>query len=199
MEILSAADLRNVLRARLFVLGLRGFVRIAPPGGELLVTDAFRHTGDLDGWDSSSFEEEKGQLRSVGFVVKKEHGLVYCSPDEGWLDRLQGDWGRMLTSFQSCRQVELLVARSLAERLLRCDPVKKPSEAGRQLILEALRLPNPEPAGWSAVDALRPQIATMLRQHDRSGMRETGMLLAARIASSRDTGKRRENAPQRSV
>ena len=202
MAILSAADLRTEARSLLFAAGFRGFVRIASPGGELLVTDVLRyaekrHGGNrhtpigvysesLTGTDVfGSACREWGlparMLKEAGFYARKENGLLYISPDNTRLHKLAGEWEDGAADFDLEGWDNLTPVRALAARLLRCSALKEWTPAGRQLLLETLRLSDPSCTGWPAADSLRAGIAEMLRLHDRSGMHEAGALLAARL------------------
>ena len=205
---LCAADFRDLARTRLSEAGFRGFVRAAPAGGELLVTDVCRYAGKAAsacgaqpagvcrrGTKAPSApatvyaarpvgkpgaDAARERLVSAGFVLREERGLLFFSPGEAWLDRLAEDWEK--SPLPADGWDGLTPARALAARLLRRRRAAERTAAGRQLLLEALRLPPPAPEGWPAADALRPEIARMLGRGDASGMRETGALLSARLA-----------------
>ncbi len=202
MMVLCAADLRDEARFLLKNAGFQGFVRIAAPGRKLLVTDAHRHIAEFDGYnpdlesDNNVFspidsslnsmrhtkQSLKQYLKAGGFTVCEERGLLFFSPDETHLHELAEKWDNMRFAFLATAWDGFRPARALSERLLRCNPTVKWTSAGEQLILEGLRLPAPASTDWPELEGLRPRIAEMLRLHDRSGMRETGALLAVRLA-----------------
>ena len=176
MDVLSAAALRDLARDALLAAGFRGFVRVAPAGGPLLVTDAGRRAGPAGPEDA---------LRAAGFPAERaENGLLFFSPEEGLLRALAESWtGQVPAGFSAEGDGALLPARSLAARLLRAAPAGEWTAAGWQLLLEALRLPDPSGNGWPEAETLRPRLARMLREGDRSAMRETGALMAARLSA----------------
>ena len=202
MMVLCAADLRDEARILLKNAGFRGFVRIASTGRELLVTDAHRHFTEMEsnnpnfGSDRNVFSpidssinsmhyikiRLKEYLKAGSFAVHEEGGLLYFSPDETRLRELAEEWEKIHSAFPAKEWDGLTPARALSERLLRCNPTANWTSAGRQLILEGMRLPAPASTDWPELEGLRLRIAEMLRLHDRSGMRETGALLAARLA-----------------
>lgn len=175
MEVLSAAVIRDEVRRLFQAAALSGFVRIAPAGEALLVSDVIRRASPAHRADCEAL------LQDRGFTWQERAGLLYFSPAAGQLQKLAG---KLDVSAFERRMREKAVpceADALAERLLRCPPQTAWSLEGTQLLLEALRLPAPTAKGWPETDMLRPGLALMLRRHDRSAMHETGRVLAVRL------------------
>ena len=173
MAHLSAAGLRDEVREAMLAQGLCGFVRIAPEGGPLLVTDCMRRAG------AQAREGFLEALEGRGLLLCEHEGLLFLSPGR---DCLQ-DIVRRAESVPACEDIDwrspLAPAQSFAQRLLR-DSIVPMSDRGEALLAEVLRLPDPQ-GGWPALDRLRPRVAVMLREHDRGGLHEAGALLWARL------------------
>lgn len=208
MVIFSATDLRDEARLLLKMADVHGFVHIAPSGGELLVTDALRYVGISQGGtfptiygsndevltEDTAYRRTQYELhrltkilRDAGFKMCKMRDLLFFSPDEIKIYRNVLEWKKFVTAFSTVTWDDLTSARSLAARLLCHHQTVRWTPEGRQLLLEALRLPDPALTGWPAADILRPRIAEMLRLKDHSGMYETGTLLVARMKAIEDS------------
>lgn len=165
---MTAAGLRDRAREAMLAAGGRGFVRFLPPGGALLVTDAPRRCGD-----EAAYARLEEAMEGAGFACTACGGLMELTPRDELLRALTAqppviDWTSPMHPVQA-----------LACRFLAADRAPL-SPAGRQLILEALRLCwQPREKVWAGLDALRAQAAAMLRAGDRSGLHETGAVLAA--------------------
>ena len=167
MARVTALSLRNAAREAMLAAGGRGFVRFLPLGGALLVTDANRRCAD---------ENEKaaliGALEHAGFDCCARGGLLELTPQDdvlcriGYDEEAEIDWSSPLHPVQA-------LGRRWHNR------EKQPlSDAGRQLILEALRL-SWQPVGKTqeGIEMLRAQGAVMQRTGDTSGMHEAGAIL----------------------
>ena len=164
-------SLRAMAREALLHAGGRGFMRFAPSGGALLITDAPRHCGE-----EADRRRLCGALRTAGFLCREEGGLWMLSPDDALLGRLGAAWqeGPPLVDWDGL----LEPAQELAARFLKEEPLPM-SRSGRQLALEMLRLLwQDERRVLTGLDGIRARAAEMLREGDRSGMREAGACLA---------------------
>lgn len=169
----AASALRAHARNVIFAAGGRGFVRFLPPGGELLVTDAVRR-GDADTMGAA--------LMRAGFSCVERGGLLEFSPSNAWIVDNLPEPGKRQIEWES----SLYPAQALTDRFLRmaCAPL---TQAGRQLVLETLRLLwQPEDKLIAGLDGLKSRAAVMLRSHDTSGMFEAGAFLndALNVSSS---------------
>lgn len=167
MARVTAVRLRERARGAMLAAGGRGFVRFLPAGGALLATDAIRRCGD----DAARAQLTEA-LHAAGFVCEERTGLLELTPADDVLSALD-DGERAAIDWES----PLHPVQALAARFLN-NPKQPVTPAGRQLILETLRLT------WLAPDrallglpALRAQAAVMLRQGDRSGLHEAGAVL----------------------
>lgn len=167
MARVTAAWLRSRAREAMLAAGGRGFMRFLPTGGALLVTDAIRRCED----DAARAKLEEA-LMDAGFACAVRGGLLELTPTDDMLTGLGGgqapetDWASTLHPAQA------LGRRWLANERL---PL---TAAGRQLIMEALRLTwQPEESVLAGLDALRAQAAVMQRRGDRSGLHEAGAVL----------------------
>lgn len=167
MARVTAVRLREWAREAMLAAGGRGFVRFLPAGGALLATDAIRRCGD-----DASRAQLTDALAQAGFVCAARGGLLEMRPADDVLSALGGE-----KTIAVCWESPLHPAQALARRFLG-NPKQPLTPAGRQLILETLRLT------WLAPDrvlaglpALRAQAAVMLRQGDRSGLHEAGAVL----------------------
>ena len=167
MARVTAVRLRERAREAMLAAGGRGFVRFLPAGDALLATDAVRRCAD----DASRARLTEA-LAQAGFVCGMRGGLLEMTPTDdvlltpGGEERVAVDW-----------ESPLHPAQALAARFLK-NPKQPLTSAGRQLILETLRLTWLAPDRvLSGLPALRAQAAVMLRQGDRSGLHEAGTLL----------------------
>ena len=167
MARVTAVRLRERAREAMLAAGGRGFVRFLPAGGALLATDAVRRCAD----DASRARLTEA-LAQAGFACGMRNGLLEMTPTDdalltsGGEERVAVDW-----------ESPLHPAQALAARFLK-NPKQPLTPAGRQLILETLRLTWLAPDRvLSGLPALRAQAAVMLRQGDRSGLHEAGTLL----------------------
>lgn len=167
MARVTAVRLRDRARGAMLAAGGHGFVRFLPAGGALLATDAIRRCGD-----DASRAHLTDALTQAGFVCKARGGLLELTPVDDVLSAPRGgempavDW-----------ESPLHPAQALAARFLK-NPKQPLMPAGRQLILETLRLTWLAPDRvLSGLPALRAQAAVMLRRGDRSGLHEAGALL----------------------
>ena len=165
---MNVTDLRNLARGALTSCGARGFVRFAPEGGALLVTDAALRCedGGVALCDA---------LSAAGFAYRAEGALLALTPDDALLAALCArerktvpiDWDGPLHPVQS-----------LASRLLRADALPL-TDGGRALVIEAARLLWRPPAQvLVGLPGLRARAAALLRCHDTSGFAPAGALLA---------------------
>ena len=163
MALLMAQALRTRAREAVLGAGGRGFVRFAEDA--LLATDAARRC------DAAAL---MAALAARGFACRAQGGLLLMTPQDALLREtcagqalMQIDWRRPLCP-----------AQALARRLQAC-PALPLTAAGRELLLSALRATGmPGADVCAALDALRGRAAVMLRAGDRSGMRESGAVLA---------------------
>ena len=145
----------------------RGFVRFLPAGGALLATDAIRRCAD-----DAARARLTDALAQAGFACGMRGGLLEMTPTDDVL-LVPGGEERVAVDWES----PLHPAQALAARFLK-NPKQPLTPAGRQLILETLRLTWLAPDRvLSGLPALRAQAAVMLRQGDRSGLHEAGTLL----------------------
>lgn len=168
MARVTAIWLRDEARTAMLAAGGRGFVRFLPPGGALLATDANRRCAD-----EAARVRLTDALRGAGFICAERGGLLELTPTDGVLTGLA--WtGAPETDWKS----PMHPAQALARRLWANGPLPL-TDAGRQLVLEALRLTwQPENRVLAGLTDLRAQAAVMLRTGDRSGMHEAGAILA---------------------
>lgn len=167
MARVTAVRLRERAREAMLAAGGRGFVRFLPAGGALLATDAIRRCAD-----DAARARLTDALAQAGFACGMRGGLLEMTPTDDVL-LVPGGEERVAVDWES----PLHPAQALAARFLK-NPKQPLTPAGRQLILETLRLT------WLASDrvlaglpALRAQAAVMLRRGDRSGLHEAGALL----------------------
>ena len=173
---LSAAELRDEARGLLLARGLGGFMRVGARCGPLLVTDMLRRAGGAGRADALT------ALEDSGFCPEPRDGLVWLSPSEARLRRIAeeaGAWAALLRPIDW--ESPLAGAHALAVRFMRSRP-EPWTRDGVQLLLEALRLPEPSAGGWPEADGLRPPASVLLRVRTPGGIRETGLILAARLA-----------------
>jgi len=167
MARVTALDLRAAAREAMLAAGGRGFMRFLPPGGALLATDANRRCAD---------ESERGQLAAAieraGFVCTEQDGLLALTPADCVLSRIAYDGGRTMDwDSPLCRTQALGLRWMQKERRVL-------TQAGRQLILETLRLSwLPPHSAQNGIEALRARGAVMQREGDHSGMHEAGAIL----------------------
>lgn len=166
MACVTAVRLRDRAREAMLSAGGRGFVRFLPAGGALLATDAIRRCAD----DAARARMTEA-LTAAGFVCEARGGLLEMTPADAALCALCGgaatvDW-----------KAPLHPAQALAARFLRHER-RMLTPAGRQLVLEALRLTwRAEDELLAGLSALRARAAVMLRQGDISGLYEAGAVL----------------------
>ena len=167
MARVTAVRLRERAREAMLSSCGRGFVRFLPAGGALLATDAVRRCGD-----DAARARLTDALEAAGFACGMRGGLLEMTPADDVLSSLCGE-GSIAVDWES----PLHPAQALAGRFLAAE--KRPlTPAGRQLIVETLRLTWLEPDRvLSGLPALRAQAAVMLRQGDRSGLCEAGAVL----------------------
>ena len=165
MARVTALCLRDRAREAMLAGGGRGFVRFLPEGGALLAMDAVRRcAGEAE--RRALFDA----LEAAGFVCKEENGLLLLAPGDALLEAI-GHGGRQEIDWNSpLHPVKALGVRWAGKERRPLTP------AGRQLIVEALRLTwrmeaPPEMA------ALRARAAVMQRQGEESGMHEAGAVL----------------------
>lgn len=167
MARVTAVRLRERAREAMLAAGGHGFVRFLPAGGALLATDAIRRCGD-----DASRARLTDALAAAGFVCEARGALLELTPADDVLSALD-DGGRDAIDWES----PLHPAQALARRFL-ANPGQPLTPAGRQLILETLRLTWLAPDRvLSGLPALRAQAAVMQRQGDRSGLHEAGAVL----------------------
>lgn len=165
---MNVTDLRNLARGALASCGVRGFVRFAPDGVALLVTDAALRCedGGVALCDA---------LSAAGFACRREGALLALTPDDALLAALCArerktvpiDWDGPLHPVQS-----------LAARLLRAD-VLPLTDGGRALVIEAARLLwRPPEQVLAGLPGLRARAAALLRERDTSGFAPAGAMLA---------------------
>ena len=180
MAPLSAAALRDEVRGILRSVALNGFVRIAAPGGALLVTDVLRRAS------GTQTDEALGLLEAAGMECREDDGLLWISPGQARMRRIAEAAEQAVTEKVLCQGGRLTAEISFAMRLLLCQKTEPWSRQGEQLFLEALRLPDCGGVEWPEAERLRPPAAVMLRRHDRSAMHETGALLLCRITQAQE-------------
>lgn len=166
MADLTAIALRTKAREAMMKCGGRGFMRFAPQGKLLLITDAPRRAED-------GGVQLVDALQAEGFVCALEDGMLSLAPQDELIRALVRD----IALQEICWQSRLHPAQALALRW--AGQAQLPlTEIGRQLITDTLRLTG-QP-GISVMDglaALRAHAAAMLRAGDRSGMYEAGRIL----------------------
>lgn len=166
MARVSAAGLRDRARDAVIAAGGRGFVRFAPPGGALLITDALRRCTD-----AAQVKKLIDALEEAGFACRQRDGLLWLTPQDDLLrceadEYPAADW-----------QLPLYELAALAVRWASVQP-QEFTPAGRRLMLETLRLLwQPRDKVLAGMNALRAQAAAMLREGDRSGLHEAGWIL----------------------
>ena len=161
-----AVCLRDQARRAMLESGGRGFMRFAPSGAALLATDAIRRCAG---------EQEKQALiqalSACGFACREEDGLLLLAPGDAWIRALQAQATDIAVDWES----PLHPAQALAARWA-AQPSLELTEAGRQLVIDTLRLTGlPGGRVTEGLDALRARAAVMLRGGDRSGMRAAGI------------------------
>ena len=167
MARVTALSLRDAAREAILAAGGRGFVRFLPSGGALLVTDANRRCADEN--ENAALA---GALERAGFDCCACGGLLELTPRDDVLRRIGYDEEAEIDWSSPLHPVQALGRRWH-------DREKQPlSAAGRQLILEALRLSwQPAEKAQDGAELLRAQGAVMLRMGDMSGMHEAGAIL----------------------
>lgn len=160
MALLMAHALRARAREAVLEAGGRGFVRFTEDA--LLATDAIRRC-DADALTAA--------LAARGFACREQGGLLLMTPQDALLRETCAGQAPMQIDWRS----PLCAAQALARRLQAC-PALQLTAAGRGLLLSALRLTGMP--GTDVCAALRAMAAVMLRAGDRSGMRESGAVLA---------------------
>lgn len=171
MACVTAVRLRDRARETMLSAGGRGFVRFLPAGGALLATDAIRRCAD-----DAARARLTGALTAAGFACEARGGLLEMTPTDGALSVL---CALTLRSVKDAVDWEapLHPAQALAARFLRHER-RMLTPAGRQLVLEALRLTwRAEDELLAGLPALRARSAVMLRQGDISGLYEAGAVL----------------------
>ena len=160
--------LRDAARNALLSAGGRGFVRFAPEGSALLVSDANRR---CEG------REEAGRLitalRASGFSAWIADGLINIAPDDRLLEALCDAQPESIELSDG----ELFETAAFAGRLIKNARLPLTGE-GRRLTIETARLLwKPKTQMIDGMTALRAQVAAMLRTGERSGMHQAGRLL----------------------
>ena len=175
---MNVTDLRNLARGALASCGARGFVRFAPEGGALLVTDAASRCAD----GGAALVRA---LAAAGFSCRTEGALLVLTPDDALLAALCAredrtvpiDWNGPLHP-----------AQALAARLLRADALPL-TDGGRALVIEAARMLWRPPAQVLAgLPGLRARAAALLRERDTTGFAPAGALLANWCDEQHDPG-----------
>ncbi|MDO4741708.1 MAG: hypothetical protein Q4A66_13655 [Eubacteriales bacterium] len=162
---MAAVTLRTMAREAMLAGGGRGFMRFAPPGDALLVTDALRRCKS-----EADRARVTAALEQAGFFCREAEGLLYLTPQDALL------CGALAPSDAAIDwESGSFAEAAFAARLMRC-PAQPMTPAGRRLAMDALRLTG-MPGREIRIDALRAQAAVMLRSGDRSGMHEAGAAL----------------------
>ena len=165
---MNVTDLRNLARGALASCGARGFVRFAPEGGALLVTDAALRCED-------GGEALVRALAAAGFACRREGALLALTPDDALLAPLCAREGRTVPIDWDG---PLHPVQTLAARLLRADALPL-TDGGRALVIEAARLLwRPPEQVLAGLPGLRARAAALLRCHDTSGFAPAGAMLA---------------------
>ena len=166
MADLTAIALRVKAREAMIKSGGRGFMRFAPQGKMLLITDAPRREQDAG-------VQLADVLRAEGFACTLEDGMLSLAPQDELVLALVRD----IALQEICWQSQLHPAQALALRW--AGQAQLPlTENGRQLITDTLRLTGqPGICVMDGLAALRAHTAVMLRAGDRSGMYEAGRIL----------------------
>ena len=165
---MNVTDLRNLAREALAACWARGFVRIAPAGGALLVTDAASRCAD-------GGTALRGALAAAGFACRGAGGLLALTPDDALLATL---CARTERAVRIDWDGPLHPAQALAAQLLRADAMLL-TDGGRALVVEMARLLwRPRPQVLAGLPALRARRAALLRERDASGFAPAGALLA---------------------
>lgn len=167
MARVTAILLRDQARAAMLAGGGRGFMRFLPEGGALLTTDAVRRCAAET--EKQALEQA---LRLAGFVCEEADGLLFLTPEDARLEALAFDKTAEIDWTSPLHPVQAIGLRwSRRER-------RPLTEAGRQLVLETLRLCwKPELQVLAGLEALCARAAVMQRVHDVSGMQEAGAVL----------------------
>ena len=165
---MNVTDMRNLAREALASCGARGFVRFAPEGGALLVTDAALRCAD----GGAALADA---LTAAGFVCRAEGALLALTPGDALLTRL---CARPERTVQIDWDGPLHPAQALAAQLMRA-PDAALTDAGRALIIETARLLwRPRAQVLAGLPALRARRAALLRERDTTGFAPAGALLA---------------------
>lgn len=165
MASLIAVRLRDLARRALMEAGGRGFMRFAEGEDALFVTDAVRRCSDVPALVRA--------MEVGGFACLLREGLLFLTPADALLRAFIGPQEPPEIDWEEPNHL----AQALAARWL-CAPEAAFTDAGRRLVLEALRLtgtPGRDVTG--GLEPLRAHAAVMLRAQDRSGMREAGAIL----------------------
>ena len=166
MAHVNAVELRSCARDAMIAAGGRGFVRFAPPGGALLLTDALRRCTD-----DAQARRLTDALERAGFACSTEGGMLLLTPRDELLR-----CGADALPLQD-ESLPLCETRMLAVRWMKSRP-QALTDSGRQLVLETLRLLwQPKDKVLAGLCALRAQAAALLREKDTSGLHEAGCIL----------------------
>lgn len=166
---MTAEQMRDLARAVMLRAGGRGFMRFAPAGAGLLATDAIRRCA-CSGQQEALIEA----LGACGFDCTVRNGMLLLTPGDRMLAKISEETGTIVIDWES----PLHPAASLAARWSALPPLPL-TAAGRQMVIDTLRLTGTPGADvMEALDALRAQAAVMLRNRDRSGLHEAGVILS---------------------
>ena len=168
--------LRDEARAAILGAGRRGFVRFLSEGDGLLISDAPRRCAD-----GAGMEQMIRALEEAGFSCRIEEGLAYITPGKARLMALCNaqikeigiDWDGPLFDMQA-----------LCARLLREKPLELDEDGARLLVKTARILWQPKKKVLSCAGALRAMIAVRLREGNRGGLYEVGLLLRGWLQDS---------------
>lgn len=150
--------------------GGHGFVRFCAQGDALLVCDALRRCAD-----DAAKRRLIAAMEDAGFACAARDGLLYLTPGETLLLALCAEQPETIALNWA---QEDYAARALSARLLREAPALL-DEGGQWLIIETARLLwQPKDRVAAGLPALRACVAVRLREGKRSGLHETGRLLA---------------------
>ena len=165
---MNVTDMRNLAREALASCGARGFVRFAPEGGALLVTDAALRCAD-------GGAALRDAVAAAGFVCRAAGALLALAPGDALLSRL---CARAKRTVQIDWDGPLHPAQTLAAQMMRA-PDAALTDAGRALIIETARLLwRPRAQVLAGLPALRARRAALLRERDTTGFAPAGALLA---------------------
>lgn len=162
--------LRDAARTAMLGGGGRGFVRFCAEGDALLLCDALRRCAD-----DAAARRLIAAMETAGFACAVRDGLLYLMPGDALLlalcaeqpETMDIDWMK-----------DDYAAQALSARLLRETPMPL-DEGGRKLLIETMRLLwQPDARVTAGLPALRARVAIRLREGKRSGLHETGRLLA---------------------